>query len=211
MLEVYKASCDKIINKDMIFHWEEALSHFIKKDKLDIIKGYFFTDKVYSNIINDSFLSSGESIIIYSFTQIIAEANKDSLILFDEPELHLHPQAISKLIPAINELLKYLDSYAIIATHSPIILQQIPSKYTRVFDTSSGRVQSRILEIETLGENLDSITSNVFRTIQEEPEYKKILKSLHSRYGADETNKIFSDRLGLGAQLYLESLGNNEK
>lgn len=211
MLETYKVSCDKILRKNIVHCWLEALSYYFDRDRLNFIENDFFANKIYSNVITDSFLSSGESIILYSFTQIIAEANRDSLILFDEPELHLHPQAISKLIPAINGLLYYLNSYAIIATHSPIILQQIPARYTRVFDKSSGRVQSRTLEIETLGENLDSITSNVFGTIQDEPEYKRILKTLYSRHGIDGTNKIFGNRLSLGAQLYLESLRTDEK
>jgi predicted ATP-dependent endonuclease of OLD family len=49
-------------------------------------------------------------------------------LLFDEPETHLHPSIIFKLINTLNKLLDDYDSYLIIATHSPIVIQQIPSK-----------------------------------------------------------------------------------
>lgn len=151
-------------------------------------------------------MSSGESILLYSFTQIIAETKKESLVLFDEPELHLHPRAISNIIPAINEMLWMLNAYAIVATHSPIILQQIPSKFVRVFDNYSGQLTTRTLEIETLGENLNAITHEVFNTFESEQPYKQILKSLSLKYSNEEINDIFDGKLSLSCQLYLESL-----
>ncbi|WP_129830553.1 ATP-dependent nuclease [Vibrio parahaemolyticus] len=211
MLETYKSSCDKIMRKGIEHIWENTLTSFFKEEKLETIYDDFFKNKIYSNIMEGAFLSSGESIILYSFTQIISEATEDSLILFDEPELHLHPQAISNMIPSIKVLLSNLKAYAIIATHSPIILQQIPSKFVKVFDNSSGRVYSRTLEIETLGENLNAITLEVFKTIQDEPEYKRMLKSLYGSYGLEKTVEIFNDKLSINAQLYLESLRNNEE
>ncbi|MFQ2125049.1 AAA family ATPase [Aeromonas jandaei] len=206
MLEIYKSSCNKILDRNIDHVWEYVLERFIKKEKLDYIKREFFERKIYSNIIDGSILSSGESILLYSFTQIIAETKKESLVLFDEPELHLHPRAISNLIPAINDMLSMLNAYSIIATHSPIILQQIPSKFVRVFDNYSGRLTTRTLELETLGESLSTITNEVFNTFESEQPYKEILKRLTSRHTNDEINEMFSNRLSLNCQLYLESL-----
>lgn len=103
-------------------------------------------------------------------------------------------------------MLSMLNAYSIIATHSPIILQQIPSKFVRVFDSYSGRLTTRTLELETLGESLSTITNEVFNTFESEQPYKEILKKLTSRYTNDEINEMFGNKLSLNCQLYLESL-----
>ena len=43
-------------------------------------------------------LSSGENLLIYIFSSLLDEIKQNTLILFDEPEMHLHPNAISSLI-----------------------------------------------------------------------------------------------------------------
>ena len=43
-------------------------------------------------------LSSGERIMVYLWSQLVAYIRFDTLILFDEPETHLHPNAISELL-----------------------------------------------------------------------------------------------------------------
>ncbi|EHR7860128.1 TPA: ATP-binding protein [Vibrio parahaemolyticus] len=206
MLTIYKSSCKKISDRNIEYVWRTVLDRFIIKDKLDYIEEEFFERKIYSNIIDNSTLSSGESILLYSFTQIIAETKTESIVLFDEPELHLHPRAISNLIPAINEMLRMLNAYSIIATHSPIILQQIPSKFVRVFDNYSGQLTTRTLELETLGENLSTITNEVFNTFESDQPYKEILKRLASKHTNEKINEIFNNKLSFNCQLYLESL-----
>lgn len=206
MLGTYKSSCNKILTRSIGHVWRIVLERFINKDKLDYIEKEFFENKIYSNVIDNQLLSSGESILLYSFTQIIAETKKESLVLFDEPELHLHPRAISNLIPAINQMLSMLNAYSIIATHSPIILQQVPSTFVRVFDNYGGQLTTRTLELETLGESLSTITNEVFNTFESEQPYKDILRRLASRYTNEEINAIFSNKLSLNCQLYLESL-----
>ncbi|MDC5819502.1 ATP-binding protein [Vibrio europaeus] len=211
MLSNYRSSCKKISDRYIEQIWKDTLSKFIPERKLERVYQEFFVDRIYANVLENSYLSSGESILLYSFTQIIAETKKESLILFDEPELHLHPLAISNLIPAIKEMLLQLNAYTIIATHSPIILQQIPSKFVRVFDNYSGKLTTRSLELETFGENLNAITNEVFNTFESEQPYKKVLANLAKKKTNKEINQIFNNNLSLNCQLYLESLRQNEK
>lgn len=206
MLANYRSSCKKISDRYIKEVWNDMLSRFIPKEKLKRVYNEFFVDRIYANVVENTYLSSGESILLYSFTQIISEIKKGSLVLFDEPELHLHPLAISNLIPAINEMLWQLNAYAIIATHSPIILQQIPSKFVRVFDNYSGKLTTRTLELESLGENLNTITNEVFNTFESEQPYKKILDNLAKNHTNKEINQRFDNKLSLNCQLYLESL-----
>ncbi len=103
-------------------------------------------------------------------------------------------------------MLLQLNAYAIIATHSPIILQQIPSKFVRVFDNYSGKLTTRTLELESLGENLNAITNEVFNTFESEQPYKNILENLAKKYTNKEINQLFNNKLSLNSQLFLESL-----
>lgn len=55
--------------------------------------------------------SSGQAIFIYILTEILANIRYDSLIIFDEPETHLHPNAISQLINSIHLLVKNFNPF----------------------------------------------------------------------------------------------------
>ena len=73
-------------------------------------------------------MSSGQSILTYFISAALAYLKPGSLVLFDEPEIHLHPNAVALLMQTLQALLKQFDSYAIIATHSPVVIQEVPPK-----------------------------------------------------------------------------------
>ena len=64
----------------------------------------------------------GQYILLCTMTEVIATIEKESLLLFDEPELHLHPNAVANTLRMLYKLLEEYDSYAIFATHSPLIV-----------------------------------------------------------------------------------------
>jgi len=203
---IYKQACDRISQKSRIHHWNAVLSIIIVPDILENIYEDLFTQKLFSKVAHnsDGTLSSGQSILMYVITEIIANIREDSLILFDEPEMHLHPNAISKLIIMMNYLLKNFNSYAILATHSPIILQEIPSMNVRVFERIGNTPIVRGLDIESFGENLTVITKAVFETINTEQNYRKVLKNLATKHSFEEVQIMFNNRLSLNAEIYLK-------
>jgi predicted ATPase len=71
-------------------------------------------------------LSSGHKIVLLTITRLIESLQEKSLVLIDEPEAHLHPPLLSAFIRALSELLTTSNAVAIIATHSPVILQEVP-------------------------------------------------------------------------------------
>jgi predicted ATPase len=203
---IYKQACDRIVKSSRVAHWNAVLSIIIDPPILNNIYEDLFVNELYSKVAHNSegTLSSGQSILMYVITEIIANIRDDSLILFDEPEMHLHPNAISKLIIMLNHLLKNFNSYAILATHSPIILQEIPSINVRVFERTGNTPNVRNLDIETFGENLTTITKSVFETINTEQNYKKVLKLLATKHSFDSIQEMFSGRLSLNAEIYLK-------
>ncbi|UOX32948.1 ATP-binding protein [Flavobacterium sediminilitoris] len=206
----------KVINNDYLKReaWVSTLSKFVNLEDL----GYDYDKWIYtiknideiekSNSIN---LSSGHSIIIYTLTELIANISTNALILFDEPENHLHPNAISNLINSINDLMSDFDSFAIISTHSPIVIQQIPSKNVYVFERDENISYTRPLDIESFGENLTTISEHIFETNEIKDGFKTVLKDLTKKYSLEEIIQMFDNKLSLNAKIYLSSLFNKNQ
>ncbi len=71
-------------------------------------------------------MSSGHAIVLLTITKLVARVDEKTLVLFDEPESHLHPPLLSALIRSLSKLLSSRNAIAIVATHSPVVLQEIP-------------------------------------------------------------------------------------
>lgn len=107
-------------------------------------------------------LSSGHKIIVLSLVLIAERIKEKTIVLIDEPETHLHPPLLSTYIRALSELLRKRNSLAIIATHSPVILQEIPKKCAFRIERKGAKMNFKELGIETFGTNIDTLTREVF-------------------------------------------------
>jgi hypothetical protein len=185
--------------------WKKLLEPIIDSNKLDdlLLK---LIEKRKIDVYKYLGVSSGQGIILNVVSHVLSVITDDSLIIFDEPEMHLHPNAISQLIKILYDLLNETNSYAILATHSPIIIQQIPSNYVRVLERQENIPSVRGISNESFGENLSLITNDVFGNINEVDYYKLILKSLVKKIEVDELNHVFQNGLSLNAKIYFESL-----
>ncbi|MEK5757114.1 AAA family ATPase, partial [Acinetobacter variabilis] len=72
-------------------------------------------------------LSSGHKIVLLILTRLVETVDEATLVLIDEPESHLHPPLLSAFMSALTELLEDRNGVAIIATHSPVVVQEVPS------------------------------------------------------------------------------------
>jgi len=151
---------------------------------------------------------------LYIITEIVANIRYDSLVIYDEPETHLHPNAISQLINAIYELTSEFQSYCILATHSPLIVRELLSRNVYIMEREESIISLRKPISETFGENLTVITEDIFGNNIIPNQYKKILKSLvESGKSYDEiVSLISSDNipLSLNTRVYLKSIINEE-
>lgn len=107
-------------------------------------------------------MSSGHSIVLLTITKLVDTVEEKTLVLLDEPESHLHPPLLSAFMRALSELLYSRNGVAIIATHSPVVLQEVPR--TCVWKLTRFRVEGRSdrPERETFGENVGILTREVF-------------------------------------------------
>jgi predicted ATP-dependent endonuclease of OLD family len=69
-------------------------------------------------------LSSGEKSILVIISTIFGYDLENGLLIIDEPELHLHPQMQRDLMFFITRICKLKKIQCIIATHSPLMINE---------------------------------------------------------------------------------------
>ncbi len=151
-------------------------------------------------------LSSGQRIVVSLFSDLLQHIDREALILFDEPEIYLHPTLLSTLMRMLHELLERYDAYAIVATHSPIVVQEIPARSVRVFDRQGSAPALLALPIESFGENLTEIVDRVFLMNEDDKNYKRLLQELARTHSDEAIMAMFEERLSLNARMFLLSL-----
>lgn len=203
----------KIKKQERMSQWVKILSNFLDKEIIDefiILKKHEFDVSLDGFTKTRKMLSSGQSILLYIITEIVANIRYDAIILYDEPETHLHPNAITQLMNTIYELVNEFQSYCIIATHSPLIIRELLSKNVFVMERESNYPSLRKIGIETFGENLTVLTEEVFGNRSIPKQYKLILERLvNNGLSYDEIiNELESDNvpLSLNARMYLKTI-----
>ena len=156
-------------------------------------------------------LSSGQQILICTITELIANIENESIILFDEPEIHLHPNAISNVFRMFYKLLEKFNSYAIFTTHSPLVLQEVPSRYVQILDRIEDILTIRKPDIECFGNTINNIIRDVFDVSNTESNYKTYLETLTKKKSFQEVLDLFDNRLGFNALVFLKSCYSAEE
>ena len=107
-------------------------------------------------------LSSGHKIVLLTTTKLVETVSEKSLVLLDEPEAHLHPPLLSAFVRALSDLLVNRNGVAVVATHSPVVLQEVPRDCVWKINRSGDVISVRRPAIETFGENVGTLTSELF-------------------------------------------------
>jgi predicted ATP-dependent endonuclease of OLD family len=107
-------------------------------------------------------LSSGHKIVLLTITRLVETVVESTLVLMDEPETHLHPPLLSALVRSVSDLLINRNGLAIVATHSPVVLQEVPSTCVWRLDRVGFELSARRPALETFGENVGTLTNEVF-------------------------------------------------
>lgn len=152
-------------------------------------------------------LSSGHAIVLFTITRLISTIEEKTLILLDEPEGHLHPPLLSAFIRTLSELLFEKNGVAIIATHSPVVLQEVPRSCVWKINRVRDLINPYRLEIETFGENVGVLTREVFGLEVVTSGYHSLLsKSVESGKNYQEILSDYNNELGMEARSVLKSL-----
>lgn len=152
-------------------------------------------------------MSSGHLSVLLIITQLVATVEEKTLVLLDEPESHLHPPLLSAFIRALSELLDNRNGVAIIATHSPVVLQEIPKSCVWKIVRTGKTTEAFRLPNETFGENVGVLTREVFGLEVEKSGFHKLLSDSVNQGGTyDDILADYNDQLGREGKLLLKTL-----
>ncbi len=202
----YVDNLKRIRNGGRTHDWLRVIKNTLGTTAVDIVQDI---SEQPDNDLRDedklSKLSSGQAILTHTVTALIAWIEPNSIILFDEPETHLHPNAVASLFSSLNQILETYESYAVIATHSPVVIQEIPGKRVILFTREQNSTVAKPIGIETFGENISELTRHVFDTVEIPPFYKVTLRYLSANYSFEDVMTMFNDNLSMSAQSFLLS------
>lgn len=213
-IATFKRNLARIIKRGSADHlrrkWRRIMNAVIDKDTIDD----FFDDN--DNLKNkniDDFcqnMSSGESIYVYSLTEILANIRYDTLLLFDEPEQHLHPHAITVLMKAIYDVLEEFESYAIIATHSPLIVREMVSDNVYTLERIDNVLSAAKIGIECFGEDVSVLSDVIFKNMSDGKKYEHFVESVAKESDYDYAKivdrlKGTHNKLGMSMRLLIQS------
>lgn len=136
-------------------------------------------------------LSTGHKFVIHAITSVVAYTAPRSLLLFDEPETHLHPPILAVMMKAIRFVLDKTNSSMVVATHSPVVLQETLWRHVFVVRRQGNKIKTFRPDLETFGENIGQLTHAAFGLSADITQYHTVLDDL-VRIAFDEEFRDYS-------------------
>lgn len=151
---------DLIASNTKLAQWELAIKFFEFETWVEDIKNAFLDrDIIKEDLEKIDNLSSGQATILLYITKLVSSINQGSLVIFDEPETFMHPPMVKAFIRAVSELVDNNKAFCLIATHSPVIIQEIPHCNVYRLDSNHGL---KNINYKTYGQNLDTLYKNIY-------------------------------------------------
>jgi len=115
-----------------------------------------FLEKEKSKPILASGVSDGHLQMLLLLTALFSEGkDRPSLILFDEPEISLHPWALAVFAKAVREAGANWNKQILAVTHSPVLISQFEASDVIAAEIIEGRTRlQRVSEIAGIGDLL---------------------------------------------------------
>lgn len=190
---------------DLIFAESELLSLLsFEKLQSDIYNENGTKEKLTKCFEN---FSTGHRVILMIITKLVELLEEQTLVLLDEPETHLHPPLLSAFIRCLSELLLDRNAVAIIATHSSIVLQEVPQNC--VWKIRRNGYESCIERptMQTFGSSHSELNEEVFRIDIEKTGFHQLIKKAVDKFeNYDELVDYFDGQLGSEAEILAKTL-----
>lgn len=123
----------------------------IQEIRAPVIEG---TNNTYVATVEKSFeseafswkhIASGTKEILYLVT-LLHTTPKGSLLMVEEPEIHLHSDAIWKLLSLIETICKSDDKQVLITTHSPTLVDKLP--FDKIYAVTKEAGQTAVIPLK---------------------------------------------------------------
>lgn len=121
----------------------------------------FLDNQSLEELVNK--FSTGQLQVFSLITYVCANIHLNSIVVIDEPEVHLHPKLITIFVKVLNDLLEKFDSYAIIATHSPLVVRECVRENVYVMVRNTENIPTiGGVAFNTFGEDISLLYQNIF-------------------------------------------------
>ena len=193
-------------NGELINHNEIYLACMDEsiEDQIDCSNGVVF--RLRNKIVN---LSSGQRFFSFMIINILANIKKNTLIFIDEPELFLHPILEIELMLLLKDILFRFNSKAILATHSLVIVREIPSKCVHVLKDENEVLFINHPPFETFGGDLQRISSYVFGDSSISKPFEKWLERMLEEHTAQNLIEELNSELNEEMVIKILNHGGN--
>jgi hypothetical protein len=152
-------------------------------------------------------LSSGHAIVLLTITRLVELVDERTLVILDEPEGHLHPPLLAAFIRAVADLLGKRNGVALVATHSPVVLQEVPMSCVWKLRRCGVVSVAERPTLETFGENVGVLTSEVFGLEVTRSGFHSLLeKAVGTGLSYQDIIDQFSDQIGSEARAITRGL-----
>lgn len=148
--------------------------------------------------------STGHKIVMHATASLVAHTEPKSIVLIDEPESHLHPPLLAAFMHALRLILGRHDAFAVIATHSPVVVQETLRRHIAIVRRSGPETHITQPKIETYGESIGEITNEVFGLNADATDFHAVLLHLvNSGLPLEAIEAFFDQGLSLQARGYV--------
>lgn len=146
-------------------------------------------------------LSTGYKFFFHSMAYVLYSIVEGALVLFDEPENHIHPPLLSFMMAQYREILAKYSSVMLVATHSPVVIQEMFADNVMKVYRQGDKITIRKPDIETYGATFGEINSEVFGLTADVSQYFNAIDSIYEVWNlrnstsADSMLKTLQDEL----------------
>lgn len=152
-------------------------------------------------------MSSGHKIVLITITTLVNLVEEKTLVLLDEPESHLHPPLLSAFTRSLSELLHDRNGVAIVATHSPVVVQEVPKSCVWILNRSGLEWRKDRPVRETFAENVGVLTKEVFGLEVSKSGFHAMLQdAVDSGAAFEEVSRSFGGRIGMEGKSILMAM-----
>lgn len=153
-------------------------------------------------------LSSGHAIVLLTTTRLVELVDESTLVVLDEPEGHLHPPLLAAFIRAVSDLLVSRNGVALISTHSPVVLQEVPMSCVWMLRRTRTVAVVERPSMETFGESAGVLTREVFGLEVSNSGFHRMVAAVANEPGRrfEEVAARFGGQLGSEAKVLARSL-----
>lgn len=152
-------------------------------------------------------LSSGHKVILLTVTRLVEHVGERTLVIIDEPETHLHPPLLAAFVRVLSDLFTDRNGLAVIATHSPVVLQEVPAACVWKLRRYGNRFVADRPTMETFGENVGVLTHEIFGLeVTDTGFHRELNRLVDEGHTYEGIVAAFDGRLGGEARIIARSL-----